>query len=83
MFRVPGLGADLCFVRSFHGDYAVQVNLRSGMFVILTDDQTFPGGIGWAASWEAIPAEEVPENVRRELLYAVEGYADYLASRGK
>jgi uncharacterized circularly permuted ATP-grasp superfamily protein len=83
MFRVPGLGADLCYVRSTNGDYAVQVNLHSGMFLILTDDLTYPGGIGWATEWTTVSEDEVPENVRRELLYAVEGYADYLASRGK
>ena len=81
MFRVPGLGADLCFVRSFQGDYAVQVNLRSGMFVILTDDLTYPGGIGWAAEWKVVDPEEVPEEVRRELQWAVEGYIDYVLSR--
>jgi len=83
MFRVPGLGADLCYVRSVDGDYAVQVRLRNGMFVILTDDLTYPGGIGWAAEWETVPAEEVPEEIRRELLYAVEGYADYLSAKVK
>jgi uncharacterized circularly permuted ATP-grasp superfamily protein len=51
------------------------------MFVILTDDLTYPGGIGWAAEWETVPAEEVPEEIRRELLYAVEGYADYLRAK--
>ena len=83
MFRIPGLGADLCYVRSIDGDYAVQVRLHSGMFLILTDDLTYPGGIGWATEWQVVPEHEVPEEIRRELLYAVEGYADYLASRGK
>ena len=81
MFRIPNLDAEYCFVRSVDGDYAVQVGHADGHFVVLTDDQTFPAGIGWATSWTVVPAEEVPENVRRELIYAVEGYADYLACR--
>ena len=83
MFRIPGFGADLCFVRSTDGDYAVQVRLRSGMFVILTDDLTYPGGIGWANEWTTVSEQEVPEEIRRELLYAVEGYADYLSAKAK
>jgi uncharacterized circularly permuted ATP-grasp superfamily protein len=82
MYRIPDIDAEYCFVRSIDGDYAVQVRYSDGELVILTDDLTYPGGIGWAASWEAVPAEEVPENVRRELEYAVDGYVDYVLARG-
>ena len=81
MFRIPEIHASYCLVRSVDGDYAVQVRYPDGSFVILTDDLTFPGGIGWAVSWEAVPEHEVPENVRRELLYALEGYVDYVLAR--
>jgi len=78
MTPIPDIDAVYYFVKSVDGDYAVQVEHENGHFVILTDDLTFPGGIGWAAEWETVPAEEVPEEIRRELLYAVEGYVDYV-----
>jgi uncharacterized circularly permuted ATP-grasp superfamily protein len=81
MFRLPEIDATYCFVQSNDGDYAVQVRYPDGSFVILTDDLTFPGGIGWAASWEAVPAQEVPEEIRRTLQHALEGYVDYVLAR--
>jgi uncharacterized circularly permuted ATP-grasp superfamily protein len=81
MFRIPSIDATYCFVRDNDGSFAVQVRYPDGYFVILTDDLTFPQGIGWAVSWEAVPEHEVPENVRRELLYALEGYVDYVLAR--
>jgi hypothetical protein len=81
MFRLPEIDATYCFVQSNDGDYAVQVRYPDESFVILTDDLTYSGGIDWAASWEAVPEQEVPENVRRELLYALDGYVDYVLGR--
>jgi uncharacterized circularly permuted ATP-grasp superfamily protein len=78
MTPIPDIDAVYYFVKSVDGDYAVQVEHENGHFVILTDDLVYPGGIGWAAEWETVPAEEVPEEIRRELLYAVEGYVDYV-----
>jgi hypothetical protein len=81
MSRIPNSDTGLYLVRSCDGDYAAQICLPDGTFVILTDDQAFPGGVGWAASWEVVAPEEVPEEVRRELQYAVEGYIDYVLSK--
>jgi hypothetical protein len=78
MSRDSGFDNGFCFIRSVDGDYAVQVSLPSGEFIIITDDLTYPGGIGWAASWEAVPEDEVPEENRRQLKYAVEAYIDYV-----
>jgi len=81
MSRIPEIHASYCLVRSVDGDYAVQVHYPDGYFVILTDDLTFPQGIGWAVSWEAVPAQEVPEVTRRTLQHALEGYIDYVLAR--
>jgi len=81
MSRIPEIDAGLYLVQSCDGDYAAQICLPGGEFIILTDDQTFPGGIGWAAEWKVVDPEEVPEEVRRELQRAVEGYIDYVLSR--
>jgi uncharacterized circularly permuted ATP-grasp superfamily protein len=78
MFRIPSIDATYRFVRSVDGDYAVQVEHENGHFVILTDDLAYPGGIGWATEWTTVPEHEVPEELRRELLYAVDGYVDYV-----
>jgi len=82
MFRLPEIDATYCFVRDGDGSFAVQVRYPDGEFLILTDDQTFPGGIGWAVSWEAVPEHEVPEEIRRTLQHALEGYVDYVLARG-
>ena len=81
MFRIPSIDATYYFVESVDGDYAVQVVHKDGSFVILTDDLTFPSGIGWATEWIRIPEHEVPEELRRELLYAIDGYVDYVLGR--
>ena len=78
MFRIPSIDATYRFVRSVDGDYAVQVEHDNGHFVILTDDLAYPGGIGWANEWMTVSEQEVPEELRRELLYAVDGYVDYV-----
>jgi len=78
MNRIPDIDATYCFVRSVDGDYAVQVEHENGHFVILTDDLAYPGGIGWATDWTTVHEHEVPEELRRELLYAVDGYVDYV-----
>jgi uncharacterized circularly permuted ATP-grasp superfamily protein len=78
MFRIPSIDATYRFVRSVDGDYAVQVEHDNGHFVILTDDLAYPGGIGWANEWTTVSEQEVPEELRRELLYAVDGYVDYV-----
>ena len=78
MFRIPSIDATYRFVRSSDGDYAVQVEHDNGHFVILTDDLTYPGGIGWANEWTTVSEHEVPEKLRRELLYAIDGYVDYV-----
>jgi hypothetical protein len=78
MYRLPDIDATYCFVRSFHGDYAVQVVHENGHFMILTDDQSFTRGLGWAASWAVVPAREVPKEIRRALRYALENYVDYV-----
>jgi uncharacterized circularly permuted ATP-grasp superfamily protein len=81
MSRIPEIDAGLYLVRSVDGDYAAQICLPDGKFIILTDDLAYPGGIGWAAEWKVVDPEEVPEEVRRELQWAVEGYIDYVLSR--
>jgi hypothetical protein len=76
-----GFDNGFCFVKSSDGDYAVQVSLPSGEFVILTDDLAYPGGFGWATSWEVVPEDEVPEENLKQLKYAVEAYIDYVLSK--
>jgi hypothetical protein len=78
MFRIPDIDASYCFVRSCDGDYGVQVRYPNGYFVVLTDDLTFSEGAGWAPSWEAIPAHEVPEDIRQNLLHSLDGYVNYV-----
>jgi uncharacterized circularly permuted ATP-grasp superfamily protein len=78
MTPIPDIDAVYYFVKSVDGDYAVQVTHEDGSFVILTDDLAFPGGIGWADEWTTVSEDEVPEELRRELLYAVDGYVDYV-----
>lgn len=78
MYRIPKINARFSFVRSCNGDYAVQVSHENGQFVILTEDQSFARGFGWATSWEVVPAREVPKETRRTLRYALEGYVDYV-----
>jgi uncharacterized circularly permuted ATP-grasp superfamily protein len=78
MTPIPDIDAVYYFVRSKDGDYAVQVVHEDGHFVILTDDLAFPGGIGWANEWTTVSEDEVPEKLRRELLYAIDGYVDYV-----
>ena len=69
------------YVRSNKGDYAVQVYDEMGYFTILTQDLEYPQGIGWATEWNAVDPSEIPEDIRRELDLAVDGYLDYLAYR--
>jgi len=69
------------YVRSNQGDYAIQLYDEMGYFTILTSDLEYPQGIGWATEWEVIDPIEVPEEIRRELDLAVNGYLDYLAYR--
>jgi uncharacterized circularly permuted ATP-grasp superfamily protein len=78
MTPIPDIDAVYYFVKSVDGDYAVQVVHEDGSFVILTDDLAFPGGIGWADEWTTVSEDEVPEKLRRELLYAIDGYVDYV-----
>jgi len=75
---IPDIDAVYYFVQSSDGDYAVQVEHDDGNFVILTDDLAYPGGIGWANEWTTVSEHEVPEKLRRELLYAIDGYVDYV-----
>jgi hypothetical protein len=69
------------YVRSNQGDYAIQLYDEMGYFTILTSDLEYPQGIGWATEWVIVDPEEIPEEVRRELDLAVDGYLDYLAYR--
>ena len=69
------------YVRSNQGDYAVQVYDEMGYFTILTQDLEYPQGIGWSTQWEVVDPSEIPEDIRRELDLAVDGYLDYLAYR--
>jgi hypothetical protein len=78
MSRIPEIDAEYCFVHSNDGDYAVQVRHDTGHFVILTDDQAFTRGIGWATEWKVVPESEVPEDLRRQLQYALDGYVEYV-----
>jgi len=78
MNRIPSIDATYCFVRDNDGSFAVQVRHSDGSFVILADDVAFPGGFGWATEWTTASEDEVPEELRRELLYAVDGYVDYV-----
>jgi len=66
------------YVKSNTGDYAVQLVDDYGYFCILTDDLTYPQGIGWATQWDVVDPSEIPEDVRKELDYAIDGYMDYL-----
>jgi hypothetical protein len=78
MTPIPDIDAVYYFVKSVDGDYAVQVEHDNGHFVILTDDLAYTRGIGWATEWTTVSEDEVPEELRRELLYAVDGYVDYV-----
>jgi len=69
------------YVRSNQGDYAVQVYDDHGYFCILTPDLEYPAGIGWSTQWEVVDPQEIPEDTRKELDLAVDGYLDYLAYR--
>jgi len=69
------------YVKNSQGDYAVQVYDDHGYFTILTQDLEYPQGIGWATEWKIIDPSEVPEEIRKELDLAVDGYLDYLAYR--
>ena len=69
------------YVCSNQGDYAVQVYDDHGYFTILTQDLEYPQGIGWSTEWKIIDTSEVPEEIRKELDLAVDGYLDYLAYR--
>jgi hypothetical protein len=66
------------YVRSNQGDYAVQLYDDHGYFCILTSDLEYPQGIGWATEWNVVDPEEIPEEIRKELDLAVDGYLDYL-----
>jgi hypothetical protein len=69
------------YVKSNTGDYAVQVWDEMGYFTILTEDLEYPQGIGWATQWEIVDPEEIPQEIRKELDLAIDGYLDYLAYR--
>ena len=69
------------YVRSNQGEYGVQLYDDHGYLTILTQDLEYPQGIGWATSWEVVDPSEIPEDIRRELDLAVDGYLDYLAYR--
>jgi hypothetical protein len=78
MYPVPEIDARFAYVRSCDGDYAVQVVHENGHFIILTDDQAFTRGFGWASSWKTVPAQGIPKGVRRELRHALANYVDYV-----
>jgi hypothetical protein len=69
------------YVKSKDGDYAVQLYDDHGYFTILTSDLEYPQGIGWANEWVVVDPGEIPEDTRKELDLAVNGYLDYLAYR--
>jgi hypothetical protein len=69
------------YVRNAQGDYAVQVVDDYGYFSILTSDLEYPQGIGWATEWIVVAPEEIPQEIRKELDLAIDGYLEYLAYR--
>jgi len=69
------------YVRNDQGDYGVQVYDEMGYFTILTSDLEYPQGIGWATEWVIVEPSEIPQEIRRELDEAINGYLDYLAYR--
>jgi len=61
------------YVRTTDGKYLVQVSDANAWgFVLADDDQSWPGGFGVAASWEAVPSNCVPADVRERLEYLLE-----------
>jgi hypothetical protein len=78
MNRIPDIDATYCFVRDNDGSFAVQVRFENGYFVILTDDQLFERGFGWATEWKIVPAREVPKKTRRALRHSLDSYVNYV-----
>jgi hypothetical protein len=69
------------YVKNNMGDYAVQVYDDHGYFSILTSDLEYPAGLGWATEWVIVDPSEIPEDIRKELDQAIDGYLEYLAYR--
>jgi hypothetical protein len=38
----------------------------------------YPQGIGWSTEWVVVAPEEIPQEIRKELDLAINGYMEYL-----
>ena len=68
------------FVRTNSGNFYIQLVddqlfPRHG-FALLSDDQTWEGGVGCARSWVIVSPEDVPAERRQELLDALQSLPD-------
>lgn len=53
------------YVRTSNGEFYVQIPDDTFYgFTLYSDDQSWPGGLGLAASWQAVGKAEVPRKVR-------------------
>lgn len=65
---------DRTFVRTDSGRFLVQIPDESRWgFSLADDDQTWPGGIGVATSWEAVSPDDVPAEDRERLEWLLDG----------
>lgn len=66
------------------GSYGFAVQLPADNpwgFSLHTSDQEFPGGVGLASKWKAVPRYDVPARVREELDWILEDYYEQLYAR--
>jgi len=61
------------FVLTQAGEYMVQRSADNQWgFELLSEDQSFPGGIGAASKWTAVARESVPPDVEEELGWIID-----------
>jgi hypothetical protein len=73
------------FVRTDTGSFYLQVcdeNLfPQHKFALMSDDQTWPGGLGCARSWQIVDPSDVPAEIRESLLEAAHSLYETSAAR--
>jgi hypothetical protein len=71
--------AKCSFVKTARGEYYVQVEdtelFPTFGFALASDDQTWEGGFS-STTWEIVPPEEVPANIREELQYVIDAFEE-------